>query len=192
MTLIVGVIDHDSGAVLIGGDSFVGNGEYVVKSPSDKVFSRYTNAGKIIFGVSGDFRGDNLLRQVRPPEHSDGLATDQYISGPLVDAIQAKFKAHRYTQSDQEKDSQDLTIMIGYQGRLFTMWVNFDVIEAINYMAIGAGMYVALGSLFSTVRDYPADKITRAIEAAAYHNPFVRTPYTIVSTLEEETDNDDD
>jgi ATP-dependent protease HslVU (ClpYQ) peptidase subunit len=174
MTLIVGIVSD--GAVWIAGDSFVGDSEYAIDSATKKVFRRSSGVDDIIFGTAGDFRGENLLRQMIIPEHDHQVTAEQYINTVLVEAIREWFKEYGYTQSDDGKDTQDLTLMIGYQGRLFTMWINFDVIEAVNYMAIGCGMYVGLGVLFATQDRDPASRINMAMEAAAKHNPFVKLP----------------
>lgn len=183
MTVIVAV--KAGGRVVMGGDSFSGTYEYVLEEASPKVFTRTVHDEKgmfrcsALFGVSGDYRGTVLLRNMDLPAWPEGIKPEAYVGIHLVNAMREAFREGGYAQKESEQESHDLTLLVGLLGRLFSVWQTFDVLESKEYMAVGAGMYVALGALHATRGMRPEERVRLALEAAAEHNPMVRPPFHV-------------
>jgi predicted deacetylase len=71
--------------------------------------------------------------------------------------------------------------MVGYQGRLFKIEENFQVLaERRNYMAVGSGESIALGVLYATEEKDPVTRVLTAMKASAAFNAWVREPFEIL------------
>lgn len=182
MTIIVGVCDGRS--VWMGADSFAGNGEYVLTGKLPKVWQAAVVEAEtavqrpILAGSSGDYRAGYLVRLTPLPEDEteDAYA---YIAGPFVDALRKRFQEAGWQKlSDGRDGDNDVHVLVGYRGRLFSIWEDFQAVETVHdYMAIGAAMTVALGSLHSTGGIDSRTRIDMALKAAETHNAYVRRPF---------------
>lgn len=180
MTVIVGITDGR--AVYMGADSFIGNGDYALQYRHPKIIRRELPGGQpILFGVSGEMRPMLLLGGLPLPEHKPGGDALCYVGIELVNAMRTAFgEAGFATVRDGREHADNTTILIGYDGRLFAIWHDYTHAEtATNYMAVGSGMYVALGALAATEGMLPFPRLEVALSAAKRHNAYVRAPYVI-------------
>lgn len=178
MTVIVGICDGRS--VHMASDSFAGNGYYALRVRQPKLIKAVVpNGGAILYGVSGDSRAAYLLSEMEMPERPPDVSTRWYIGDVLVNAIRERFRAAGYLIKENEQDKADtFTMLVGYDGRLFSIWNTFDVVEADhNYMAVGSGMEVSLGALFTTIGIDPLRRLEMVMEATAEHQPYVCAPF---------------
>ena len=182
MTCIVGLVD-DTGVVYIGGDSFAGNigtGEYdSVGIP--KVFSKKSNLGDILLGVSGSFRPMEILRHFNTPVHPATMSSDEYLNSLFVNAVRESLKDGGYmTIEDSVEDGVDC--LIGYDGLLWKMQRDNSIRMVSPFKCIGSGETSAKGALHAL--DYhlpPKDKVLRALQVAENCNAFVKAPFTVIS-----------
>lgn len=180
MTCIVAVAS--GGKVWMGGDSFSGNGSYAALTKHPKVTKRRVGGGyDILIGSSGDHRGAYLVNNMLMPSFNlTELGALDYVAGPLVNAMRDCFKENGYLESENSKERHDCQFLVGLQGRIFSVWDNFDVMEAAdNYWAMGSGLQVALGCLFDSIGDDPYDRVHKALLAAEYHTAWVRRPFHV-------------
>lgn len=175
MTAIVGLIDTDQ-TVYIAGDSAGtnGNGDQSVFG-NPKVFHP-THGPWFLMGCCDTFRLAQVLQySLRPPlPPGPNVDLQHFMATEFVDSIRACFKKTGFEGGG--------SFLVGYQGQLFRIEENYQVlVERRNYMAIGSGEQVALGSLYATENIASvAERLSIAMKAAAHFNAFVREPFVVL------------
>ena len=190
MTCIVGSTNGQD--VWLGGDSFTGNGSYWLELIEPKVVCREVGADKVLMGASGSGRAAYLLRSMDMPMIDD-MDVYRWVSEALVESIRTAFRAAGHLKKlDEVEEVEDLSFLVGVRGRLFGIWGNFTVVESQRYLAVGSGMYAALGALhalwYTASPATTEEELLGALAAAEAHNPYVRAPFHIVSTWKDEQD----
>lgn len=176
MTCIVAVAQ--GGAVVMGGDSAgVVDGGYAITVRKDpKVFA----LGELVLGFTTSYRMGQLLRYaLKVPPREPGQDAYEWMVAKFVDAARACLREGGFIEKEKERESAG-TFMVGMAGRLFTVMSDFQVEEsAEEYAAIGCGEYYALGSLYTTPRYSPRERVMIALAAAEKHNAGVRRPFVV-------------
>ncbi len=79
-------------------------------------------------------------------------------------------------------DSFDSTILMGYKGKLFTLYSNFEISEqTYGFASVGSGGDIALGSLYTSKKMHIKKRIKLALESSEKFNITVRRPFIIKS-----------
>lgn len=181
MTCIVGLVNKDQ--VLIAGDSIGSDGRVMMERRDKKVFEN----GGMIFGVSGTYRGLQLLQYaLTVPVYAEAIhgSVDKFMRTAFVEAVRACLKAGGEVVVTNAEDRTGVAALVGAFGRLWTIDGDFQVGEPDGgYYAAGAGYMVALGSLFSDHRGVATDDqmALGALQAAAHHTCHVRGPFTMAT-----------
>jgi ATP-dependent protease HslVU (ClpYQ) peptidase subunit len=172
VTCIVGV-QHE-GRVYIGGDSAGVAGRTLTPRSDPKVFTN----GQYLMGFALSFRMGQLLRYAfKAPEPKGNL--DRFMATTFADAVRDCFERGGFLQSDRGREEGGL-FLIGVHGQLYSFEADHQFCRTHDdYLAIGCGDDVALGSLHSTRGQAPRTRIKKALEAAAYHNTGVCGPFVI-------------
>lgn len=177
MTCIVGVV-HE-GDVFLGGDSAATDGRFGQMTRRDrKVFRN----GDFVMGFTSSFRMGQLLAfEFSPPKPREGTDTMAYMVTDFIDAARARMKSGGYA-SIREGVEHGGTFLVGFKGRLFHVFDDFQVGESEHgFDACGSGEDVALGSLWSTrALGDPGARLTDALRAAETFNAAVRGPFHYV------------
>jgi ATP-dependent protease HslVU (ClpYQ) peptidase subunit len=177
MTAIAGLVH--AGKVYIGGDSAGSDGSLRTVRADTKVFS----SGPYIFGFTGSFRMGQLLRwSLRPSTPEGGL--ERFLATTFVDEVRQCLKTGGWAGIENAREEGG-TFLLGVQGRLFTIYDDFQVGEAADgYDAVGSGDAVALGALYATANMgmEPTERLTLALSAAAALTPFVMSPFIVRSS----------
>jgi ATP-dependent protease HslVU (ClpYQ) peptidase subunit len=177
MTAIAGLVH--GGKVYIGGDSAGSDGSLRAVRADTKVFT----TGPYVFGFTTSFRMGQLLRwSLRPTAPEGGL--ERFLATTFVDEVRQCLKTGGWVGIQNSREEGG-TFLLGVQGRLFTVYDDFQVGEAADgYDAVGSGDALALGALYATASMSlePTERITLALSAAATHNPFVMPPFVICSS----------
>lgn len=180
MTCIVGLIHDDS--IYMGADSLVTYG-YAGRSlslDSRKIFKK----DDFLIGVSGRMRAAQLIRyRFEPPKRYPDKETLEYLSIEFMDALRKALKGGGHAQKEDEEERFTGYFLIGYQGRLFTIYGDYSVSSHKElYEAIGCGEEFALGSLYSSqmmsITD-PEARIRAALSAAEKFSTGVQGPFQI-------------
>jgi ATP-dependent protease HslVU (ClpYQ) peptidase subunit len=181
VTCVVGLVHGDT--VYMGGDTLASDvvGTHVVGRVDEKVFV----SSDFIMGFCGSYRVGQLLRYafVPPdvPSRKDDMA---YMVTDFVDALRVVQKDKGSLKKLDDEETHPASILVGWRGNLYAIEEDFDVGRpADDYYAIGAGAYLAFGSLHSTkglVED-PKQRLLMALEAASAYNAACRGPYTVLS-----------
>jgi hypothetical protein len=72
------------------------------------------------------------------------------------------------------------TFLVGVRGQLFEVEDDFAVLPCEKFCAVGCGVSVALGSLYSTEGQKPQKRIITALEAASTFTTGVRAPFHLI------------
>lgn len=186
MTVIVGICEK--GQVWLGADSYMGYGDYALERRWPKVFRLVVPQAEgsgvvMLVGESGDQRAGWLVRQLANlPKHEAGVDGLDYVAGPFVDKLREIYKEKGWALSENGREGGSAQLLIGYQGRLFSVWDEFQVVEgAEGYMAMGSGMYFALGALVVTEGIPPERRLDMVLEAVERHHVYVRRPFVIAN-----------
>ncbi len=179
MTCIVGIIAHDN-SVWIGGDSAGVGGYKLTIRKDEKVFKK----GEFIFGFTSSFRMGQLIRySFSPPKRHEGSDLFEYMATAFIDAIRECFKAGGYARKKNDEE-QGGCFMVGYRGRLFVIYDDYQVEEPVTpYAAVGCGDDIAYGSLYTTHGGCIAvdERIKTALSAAEQFSAGVRGPFVVES-----------
>lgn len=178
MTCIVGLVDNTD--VYIGGDSAATGGNTQVTLASPKVFRN----GEFLIGVSGSIRMLQVLQHVfSPPKPEEDEDILTYMIAKFVPAMRTCFTNNGYGTVNNGEAGMDSQFIVGYRGRLFTIYQDYQVTEVVDgYSAVGSGGEFARGSLHTTTFNgvvNPEARITAALDAASYFDAYVRPPYKI-------------
>ena len=180
MTCIVGVADGEH--VYFGADSQITKGNLLVDSDMPKIWSVST----VMFGVSGSCRPMTVLKYaLKLPKHYDNIDDDAYVSLSLMSVVKNLFDKVGMTTTKDGEVKQDSDIMVGYNGKIYLIGVDYAVIRTSNnYYAIGSGVEAAMGSLYTTERIIelkPHGRLELALEAASTHTRGVGGTFTYLS-----------
>jgi ATP-dependent protease HslVU (ClpYQ) peptidase subunit len=175
MTCIVGLIKGSS--VWLGGDRAATNGNLnrtLLKEP--KVFER----GHIGFGVCGLPKVlDAIQHTIEMPPYS-GEDTKGYLIAQVIPAIREGLKKLECTEEHNGQHYFHGALLIAFQGRLFEVEGNFQLIEArVNFAAVGSGAEPALGSLRSS-KGKPRERLFEALKVSAENNAGVAPPFDVI------------
>ena len=183
MTCIVGLATKHG--VYIGGDSAGIAGLSLNHRADEKVFIN----GGFVFGFTSSFRMGQVLRYAfKPPVITKGQSLPQFMATTFVDAVRESFKAHGFLKNINGEESGG-TFIVGYKNKLFTIENDFQVAEQrLPYHAVGCGDQVALGALFTAVKDNNSyqsnptaarNTVVIALKAAECFNAGVRAPFIV-------------
>lgn len=179
MTAVAGIVEN--GIVWLGGDS-AGVGGLSLQTRSDpKVFRN----GESVIGYTTSFRmGQILEHHLSLPVPFEGENGMGYMVKRFVPAVKSVLKEHGFGTTQNGRDEGG-TFLIGYRGELYEIESDYQVARVRqSYHAVGCGMDLSLGSLFSTAKSKmkPRERIQLALEAAAEFSAGVRPPFTIISS----------
>jgi ATP-dependent protease HslVU (ClpYQ) peptidase subunit len=172
MTCIVAIVEN--GEVHIGGDS-AGVGGYSITVRADrKVFRN----GPFVMGFTTSFRmGQLLAHSLKAPRRHPEDDVYAFMVTDFINAVRTCLKDGGYASKENETEAGG-TFLVGYAGRLFTIYDDYQVGESVDgYVAVGCGQDLALGSLHSTVGQAPADRVRIALEAAEHFSAGVCGPF---------------
>jgi ATP-dependent protease HslVU (ClpYQ) peptidase subunit len=180
MTCIVGLLKDNR--IWVGGDSAASTNYLIQQRADEKVFIN----NNCIIGVSGSPRMGQLLRYafIPPKLHSeDNLMS--YMVNDFINGIRDTFKNAGFLEKVNEVESLGNSyFIVGIKNKLFTIFSDYQIAEhSLPFVSIGSGQEYALGSLFSIIEleVSPEEKIKKALDAANAFNPFVKSPYIILS-----------
>lgn len=174
MTAIV-AIKH-AGIVYMGGDS-AGSTDVAIRTRIDP---KVHKLGSVLIGYSGSYRASQLLsHSLAFPARPAKMKVEKFMVTLVADAVRECLKAG----SIEKIDAHGAQVLIGYQGRIFNLYDDYQVEEiAEGYNAIGSGADVAMGVLYATAstKKSPIERIEFALQAAERFCNSVRAPFHIV------------
>lgn len=180
MTCIAAIGDGEK--VWLGGDAAAVSGYSVHTRAEPKVFIK----NKVVFGFTSSFRMGQLLQyRLEVPIHTNTQSVEDYLHIYLLDEIRKTLKDGGYASVSNNREEIG-TFIIGYLGHIYHVDSDFQIGRPDkNYHAVGAGLDLALGSLYTTdilhSKLTPEQRINIALSAAAEFSSVVRPPFTVVT-----------
>ena len=172
MTCIVGMTEK--GKVYLGGDS-AGVGGYSLTVRADrKVFRN----GDFVMGFTTSFRmGQLLAHALKPPKRFPDSDVYAFMVTDFINAVRDCLKSGGYAEKHNDAE-QGGTFLVGYEGRLFTVYGDYQVAEHVDgFAAVGCGHEIALGAMFASKSLKPTERVRVALEAAERFSAGVRGPF---------------
>lgn len=161
MTLIVGIVDKETGTVYMGADRIVVNGMSKNLLSSPKIIKN----GEFLIGSAGYVRGMNLLEYMfEIPEIKDENITKYMVKEFIPELIKCCKENNFYTkESETIENLQDM--LVGVRGRLYQITGGFEVNEiSSNYMTVGYGTYHANGMLEYAINNHKRNDYNNLIK----------------------------
>lgn len=180
MTCILGVVDKDTGDVYIGGDSSAVAEYDMLTIATPKVF----RVGPFLFGFAGHFRFGQVIQHAFDPPKYKGGDLAAYMSRDVMEGMREVLDDAGFLRSIEGRDRAGLG-MIGYEGRLFVIQDEFEVLEMVdNVAAIGCGYPYALGA-WQGIQSLNPDatmewRVRKSLEISEYYSGGVRAPFHIL------------
>ena len=183
MTCIVGLVQE--GKAYVGGDAAGSSSSGQVTMRTDpKVILR----DDYLFGFTSSFRMGDILefRVPVPKERPAGVSLRKHLVTNWVDDhLRRVFEKLGYLYKDKNVESGG-TFVVAHKGELCVIYDDFQVGTPIEgYASVGSGCSYALGALHAlrNIKDVSGlQRVTYALEAASYHNAYVRPPFTILES----------
>lgn len=176
MTCIAALIHNER--VYIGGDSAGVDTSFGLTVRADrKVFKK----GDMVFGFAGSYRMGNLLQHsLEIPRHHPDDEPHKYMVNEFIPAVRSLLKEGGVSVGSEEVvEGVDGDFIVGYRGHMFVIYGDYQVAESTDdYIAVGCGTDIALGSLGSTKGD-PKARILKALDLAVRHSAGVRGPFHV-------------
>lgn len=181
MTCIVGIIEKETGNIIMGGDSAGVEGLNIRLRKDPKVFVRKP----FIMGFTTSFRMGQLLMsderfQVR--EQKPDECDYNYMVSAFIPAVQVLFRKGGFLH-EKEKVLSGGTFLVGYKSHLYSIESDFQVGENLDdFNACGCGENYAIGSLYSSAKTSmtAVERVYEALEAAAHNSGGVRKPFNLL------------
>ena len=167
----------------MGGDSAGVEGLNIKVRLDPKVF---VLKERFIIGFTNSFRMGQLLNfSLKLPPQKQAQSDYQYMCTDFINTVRKCFDAGGYMGKDKEGGNREEggSFLVGYRSMLYEIGEDFQVgINKEPYCSIGCAEDYAHGSLFSTAKlDLsPEERITHALETAAYFSAGVRPPFVIL------------
>lgn len=175
MTAIAAVVED--GVVYIGGDCAGVAGYSVSQRLDEKVFI----IGEFIIGYTTSFRMAQLIRfKFKPPKQKSGINDFEYMVTVFVEELRKCLEGGGFSHISNNVERGG-NFIVGYRGKLYEIGSDFQVaIPMDNFVAVGCGSDLCLGSLNSTKGLDPEKRVRVALEAAAKFSGGVLAPFTIL------------
>jgi ATP-dependent protease HslVU (ClpYQ) peptidase subunit len=194
MTCIAAI--SENGSTWMGADSASISGWDLHCRKDPKVFQP-KHSPWFLIGFSGGPRARDVIRyQVECREREANEDQHDYLSGMYCRELRKALKEAGCLKIDDGVEEMDGTLLIAYEGELFTVYASFQVGHmAERYAAVGCGENFALGCLFATETEapptglraafqerspdykFPLDRLRQALETAEKFSAGVRGPF---------------
>lgn len=171
MSCVVGIVDKDK--IWMGCDSFATT-ETGERRPitANKIFKN----GKYLLGFIGSVRGGQLLspHYFKPPSNILDFPARVIVLFQEQGCL---------TITDKSVYEQSCNILVGFEGNLYEIMLDFQLNPVPQYTSIGSGSLFAFGSLHTTqgMELTPYERITKALEAAAFFDTASGPPFLVHS-----------
>lgn len=180
MTCIIGFVENDK--VWVGGDSCASTSRSKILVREPKVFQN----GEFVFGVAGSFRVMQLLQYSFSAPAQRSEETDmEYMVTRFIDALKDCLRRGGAMIIEEGMENMEgyAAFAVAYRGNLYAVYRDFQVLTVKdNYVSLGSGSLLALGSLHTTKDETnltTQERIEKALKAAATHDPYVQEPFVV-------------
>ena len=186
MSVVVAI--KKNGKIYMGCDSQVtcGGTRTTLKNSNNYKIWQVQNAEHCLMGSVGNLRDACVIRTM------DNLVTEyniyrrhisfEFIVNKIVPDIIDRLQEAKYLKKGDSFDSMDSSFLFAFEDQLYYIGFDGSVIEVEDYVAIGSGKNEAIGSLLSTEKEAPEERIIKAIKASAANDLYVDYPIILTNT----------
>ncbi len=164
--------------LIIGSDNIGSRIDGFVMTRNDKkIFEKDTlNGSHIVFTFSDSFRVIQILESFLELPSDEGIEPLTYIKEHVITNMIEVLSNNNYNTMETNFEG-----MILYKNNIYYVGDDFQVDVCDDYYAIGIGMQLALGSLYTSKALGTSSEVSvnLALEVAERHNGFVRRPWDI-------------
>lgn len=171
----IAVVRQDN-KIYMAGDRGVSDEETINVSSSPKVWKKEG----YLFGYAGSMDGDRIRHLFVPPQPDARVNIDKFMYGKFLKALR-KFYEEWWVDVST---SSDFGMIICVKNKIYEhnaadmSLTQYDQ----DYLAMGSGGHLALGSLYATKNQKdPRKRATSAVQAAIAHSTTCRGPIDIIS-----------
>jgi len=176
MTCIVVVRDTLNSKLWMAGDRGVGDDNNISTSLTPKIWKKEG----FLFGYAGSMDGDRIRHLFLPPEYEGRGSIDKFMYSKFLKALR-KFYEEWWVDVST---TSDFGMIICIRGKIYehnAADMSLTQYEQ-DYLAMGSGADLALGSLYSTQKQKDARKrVATAVNAAINHSTSCKGPIDILS-----------
>lgn len=186
MSVIVGII-HE-GTVYLGSDSQITRGgtKKNHRHPNNLKIWHPDGKENILIGSSGLIKGMNIIKTISGlvdyQTLFEGTLNYQYVIKNISKKIMDTMEEAKLIDSKEYKPVMSNDFLFASNDELYEIGTDGAVIQVDDFTAIGSGSVEAIGSLFSTVKETPRERIIKAIESAISNDIYVGYPIVIMNT----------
>lgn len=189
MSLSVLVAIRKNGRVYMGCDSqmTMGGTASTLGNPNNYKIWKVRGAENCLMGSVGAVRDACVIRTM------DDLVTDynvysghvcyDFVVNKMVPDIIARLEKSRYIKDDGVFNSMESDFLFAFRDRLYLISGDTSVVEVEDYVAVGSGKRLAMGSLLSTEGEWPEARIVKAVKASAAADVYVDYPIILTDTM---------
>ena len=176
MTCIAVVRDRVTNKIWMAGDRGVSDDNSISVCSSPKIWKKEG----YLFGYAGSMDGDRIKHLFVPPEFEGRGSIDKFMYSKFLKALR-KFYEEWWVDTSP---SSDFGMIICVRGKIYehnASDMSLTQYEQ-DYLVMGSGGDLALGSLFSTQKQKDARKrAMQAVNAAITHSTSCKGPIDILS-----------
>jgi ATP-dependent protease HslVU (ClpYQ) peptidase subunit len=170
MTIVSAIVDGSVCIFMSDSGSFCE--ETVSLRSNGKLFKKYVEgAGECLLGFAGLFAIGQWIKHIDFPECIDSKTFEQYLVLVLQPFLMRSI-SKRWKRKDKEYvDVLDFTVLLGFQGCLYTLYSNGDVERAqahegmLCFASIGSGGEACNAAMFALQRYSALPKSWEILEA---------------------------
>lgn len=195
MSVVIAIKDKENDRFILGADKQV-SGMNSKETNANKVWYLADSAGECCMGGVGTLRANQIIQYTQGLIdwniiYSKGDIDTGYVVLYLTEALYQALNKHGGADDSLDAPvSSPLSttkflpneFIFAYQSKCWVIHQDLSVTEVQDYIAIGSGNEIALGSLDETVGQPIFDRITKAIDKAAERTLYVNHEIDFVST----------
>ena len=186
MSVVVAI--KKNGIVYLGCDSQVtcGGTRTTLKNENNYKIWKVIGVDNCLMGSVGNLRDACVVRTM------DSLVSEynvyrkhigfDFVVNKIVPDIIERLQDARFIKKDGVFEGMDSSFLFAFEDQLYLISYDGSVIEIEDCVAIGSGKNEALGSLLSTDKEEPVERIIKAIKASAANDIYVDYPIILSST----------
>ena len=176
MTCIAVVRDKTTNKIWMAGDRGISDDNVINISLTPKIWKKEG----YLFGYAGNMDGDRVKHLFVPPEYEGRGSVDKFMYSKFLKALRSFYENWWVDTST----STDFGMIICTRGKIYehsAADMSLTQYEQ-DYLTMGSGGDLALGSLYSTQKQKDGRKrVMQALNAAISHSPSCKGPIDILS-----------
>ena len=180
----VNIVVKDKDRVYVAVDSQVtaGDTKAIFTNPNSIKMWKVNGIDNCIMAHCGDYRDACLIRTMNLAGGASNIDFSFVVNEIVPNIVQELINADYISIANKYIENCPSTWFVVCKDKAFAISDKLAVVEIEDYSAHGSGKYNALGSLASTTKEKPLDRIKKAIKASANNNIYVDFPIYVMDT----------